>query len=123
MSLYLGGTMDHSNTVVKATAEVVGRKVMNNADDDLGKVKELMLDKVGGQVKYIVLESGSLLGLGGKLFAIPWNSINYDKTKECFRLNLDKDKLKNAPGFDKDHWPDMADRTWAQNVETYYKGN
>ncbi len=79
-----------------------------------------MLDKSTGQVAYLVLDSGSFLGMGGKLFALPWNSIHFDKEEKCFRLNIDKERLKSAPGFDKDHWPDMADRTWGKTVSTYY---
>jgi len=33
---------------------------------------------------------------------------------------MPKEKLKNAPGFDKDHWPNMADRSWAEQVYAYY---
>ncbi len=111
----------HPYNVVKTKDEVVGVKVMNRADEDLGKICEVMLDKTNGRVAYIVLESGTFLGMGGKLFALPWNAVNYDTNKECFRIDLDKDRLKNAPGFDKDHWPDMADRTWGTSVSTYYK--
>jgi uncharacterized protein YrrD len=108
------------STVVKASDQVVGRDVKNNADEDLGTIKEIMLDKMSGKVAYIVLESGSFLGMGGKLFALPWNAVNYDKDEECFRLNIDKDRLKNAPGFNKDNWPDMADKTYGQTISSYY---
>lgn len=58
--------------------------------------------------------------MGGKLFALPWSAINYDTKKECFIINVDKERLKNAPGFDKDHWPDMADRSWGEYISEYY---
>jgi hypothetical protein len=112
--------MKHNGNVVKAKDEVIDVKVKNQADEDLGKICEVMLDKTSGQVAYAVLESGSFLGIGGKLFALPWNAIHYDTNKECFILNVDKEKLKNAPGFDKDHWPDMADRSWGESVSQYY---
>lgn len=111
----------HSNkTVVKAKDEVIGVEVKNNSAEDLGKIYEVMLDKDSGRVAYVVLESGSFLGIGGKLFALPWKSIHYDTNQNCFILNVDKEKLKNAPGFDKDNWPDMADRTWGQSISDYY---
>lgn len=109
----------NSHEVVKSE-EVNDRKVKNQADEDLGTIIEIMIDKVSGQVAYVVLESGSFLGIGGKLFAIPWKSLNYDPSQECFILNIDKDRLKNAPGFDKDHWPNMADRQWGQSISQYY---
>jgi hypothetical protein len=113
--------MKHSSNVVKANKEVIGVDIKNVADENLGEIQEVMLDKATGQVAYIVLESGSFLGMGGKLFALPWNLLNYDAANDCFRLNIDKEQLKQAPGFDKDHWPDMADRTWGQSISTFYK--
>jgi sporulation protein YlmC with PRC-barrel domain len=108
------------HNVVKADEQVISRDVKNASNDNLGKIKEIMLDKLSGKVAYLVLESGTFLGMGGKLFAIPWNSVKYQDNDDCFILNVDKEKLKNAPGFDKDHWPDMADREYGASVFTYY---
>jgi hypothetical protein len=35
-------------------------------------------------------------------------------------LNVDKERLKNAPGFDKDSWPDMANTEWGENIHKFY---
>lgn len=110
----------NTSNVVRASEDVVDKDVKNSAQEDLGTIREVMLDKVSGRVAYVVLESGSFLGMGGKLFAIPWNSISYDKEDESFILNVDKDRLKDAPGFDKDNWPDMADKTWGQSISDFY---
>lgn len=106
--------------IVKAKEDVCGKNVKNNAGEDLGNVKEIMLDKASGHVAYVVLESGSFLGLGGKYFALPWGIFNYDDDDDCFRVNIDAERLKQAPGFDKDHWPNAADRTWQKSVYSYY---
>jgi sporulation protein YlmC with PRC-barrel domain len=108
-----------TQTVVK-TENVIGRDVKNIANEDLGEITEVMLDKQTGRVAYVVLESGTFLGLGGKLFALPWNSIKYNPESNSFILNVDKEKLKKAPGFDKDHWPDMADRQFGTTISNYY---
>ena len=110
----------HEKNVVKAKEEVINIKVVNPANEDLGKICEVMLDKESGRVAYAVLESGSFLGVGGKLFALPWSSIKYDPEKEAFLLDVEKEKLKKAPGFDKNNWPDMADRSWGESVSQYY---
>ncbi|NTV09386.1 MAG: PRC-barrel domain containing protein [Zoogloea sp.] len=97
-----------------------GDKVINAQAEDLGKITEIMIDVKSGRVAYAVLSSGGFLGLGDKLFAIPWSALTLDADAKCFVLDVDKDKLKAAPGFDKDHWPTMADPTWASEVHNYY---
>jgi hypothetical protein len=63
---------------------------------------------------------GGFLGMGDKLFAIPWGALAVDKIEKRFVLNVDKERLKLAPGFDKEHWPNMGDRAWGSQVYTYY---
>ena len=99
---------------------LIGNDVSNNMDENLGNIKEIMLDVSSGKVAYAVLEFGSFMGMGGKLFAVPWRALTLDTVNKCFVLNVDKELLKDAPGFDKDDWPDMADPTWAQSIHSYY---
>jgi len=79
-----------------------------------------MIDIASGRVAYAVLSFGGFLGMGDKLFAIPWSSLAIDTVEKRFILNVDKSLLERAPGFDKNNWPDMADRTWGAGVYSYY---
>lgn len=99
---------------------LIGEDVYGNGDEYLGDIKEIMLDMRSGQVAYAVLSFGGFIGLGEKLFAVPWEALTLDTVNKRFLLKADKERLKNAPGFDKDRWPDMADTTWAQEIQTYY---
>lgn len=112
--------MKHLHNVVKAKEDVCGKSVKNKAGADLGKIKELVIDKLSGHVAYVVLDSGSFLGLGGKYFALPWEIFHYNNDKDCFCVDINEERLKQAPGFDKDHWPDTADRTWQRTLYLYY---
>lgn len=58
--------------------------------------------------------------MGNKLFAVPWDALKVDEDRKCFILDVDKAKLENAPGFDKDNWPDMADQTWGTQIYSFY---
>ena len=78
------------------------------------------IDVPTGRVAYAVMSVGGLFGIGDKLFAIPWQALTLDTENKCFRMNISSEQLKNAPGFDKDHWPTMADQTWAQQIHDYY---
>jgi len=112
--------MARISPIVKANKEVVGRKVINTQGESLGKVEEVMLDSAPGRIAYAVLSFGGFLGMGDKLFAVPWNALHYDPQQEAFVLHADKRFLENAPRFDKENWPDMSDTTWRSSVYSYY---
>jgi sporulation protein YlmC with PRC-barrel domain len=99
---------------------LLGNDVYNAADEHLGTIKEFMIDMEGGRIVYSVLSFGGFLGMGDRLFAVPWQALRLDTANKRFLLNVSKDKLKNAPGFDKDHWPSMADTAWATDVHSFY---
>jgi len=99
---------------------LIGDSVVNGAEDDLGDIKEIMLDMQTGQVAYAVLAFGGFLGIGEKLFAVPWQALHLDTANKRMVLNVEKERLKNAPGFDKDAWPDMSDVTWASGIHAFY---
>ena len=99
---------------------LIGNDVYNTADESLGTIKELMIEMSTGKIGYAVLSYGGFLGMGDRLFAVPWQALKLDTQKKRFTLNASKDQLKNAPGFDKDHWPAMADTNWASGVHKFY---
>jgi len=105
---------------VMAADTLEGDDVLNLQGENLGTIKDIMIDVRNGKVAYAVLSSGGFLGIGDKLFAIPWGALTLDADRKCFLLDVDKEKLKAAPGFDKDHWPSMADPTWANEIHSYY---
>ena len=105
---------------VLAASTLTGDRVRNTVGEDLGKVDEIMIDIPSGKVAYAVLSFGGFLGMGDKLFAVPWSALTIDEDKKQFILHVDKKTLEHAPGFDKDHWPDMADSSWATQIYSYY---
>jgi len=102
---------------------LIGNDVCNDNDDNLGEIKEIMLDMRTGDVSYAVLSFGGFMGMGDKLFAVPWKALTLDTVNQRFILKVEKDRLQHAPGFDKDSWPNMADPTWAKGVHLYYGTN
>lgn len=97
-----------ANTPVQrlTATSIIGDKVENFDGEDLGQIKNLMVNINTGNIEYVVLDFGSFLGIGGKLFAIPFRALSLDPVRHTFLLNKDKESLKDAPGFDKDHWPE-----------------
>lgn len=99
---------------------LIGNDVYNEDGEDLGDVKEIMLDMRSGRVSYAVLSFGGFLGMGEKLFAVPWDALKLDTENKRFTLNVNKEQLEGAPGFDKNLWPDMADATWEKGIHDFY---
>ncbi len=109
------------NTPVKVlTAKsIIDDKIINLEGEKLGEIKDIMLNMTTGHVEYVVLQSGGFLGIGEKLFAIPFHALELDAEKQVFVLNRPKDYIKNAPGFDKEHWPETNSKHW-EGVSTYW---
>jgi sporulation protein YlmC with PRC-barrel domain len=107
------------NSPVKASS-IIGTSVVDPKDESLGDIKEIVIDPRSGRVAYAVVSFGGFLGMGEKLFAIPFSSFNYQLDGNKYVLNVSRDRLKEAPGFDADHWPSMADEKWNRDMHTYY---
>lgn len=119
--MYKGyGTGSSPGPALMGADTLLGNDVYNDADENLGNIKEFMIDMPSGRIVYAVLSFGGFLGMGDRLFAVPWQALRLDTANRRFTLNVAKDKLKNAPGFDKEHWPSMADTAWASDVHAFY---
>jgi hypothetical protein len=104
-------------------SEFSGDKVLNLQEELLGTICELMIDVHRGRVAYAVMASGGFLGLGQRLFAIPWSVLTHDVERKCFVLDAEKSTFEDAPGFDKEHWPTTDDEAalWDEHVQRHYE--
>jgi sporulation protein YlmC with PRC-barrel domain len=110
----------HRYRRVMSAGTLAGDRVRNSAGEDLGKIEEIMIDVPSGRIAYAVLSFGGFLGIGDKLFAIPWRSLTLNEKDHEFILNVDRQRMENAPGFDKDNWPDMASPEFGNSVQNYW---
>ncbi|WP_308925040.1 MULTISPECIES: PRC-barrel domain-containing protein [unclassified Janthinobacterium] len=99
---------------------LIGDHVHNAKDEHLGEIKEIMIDMRSGKIAYAVMSHGGVFTIGEKLFAVPWEALLLDTVNKRFTLNIDKERIENAPGFDTDNWPNMADTTWSNEIHSYY---
>ena len=118
---YWRGANDGPGPQVMAADTLQGDSVRNDAGEELGEITDIMIDVPTGRVAYAVMSVGGFLGIGDKLFAIPWSAMQLDPENKCFRMNIAKERFEQAPGFDKDHWPTMADQRWAEDVHAFYE--
>jgi sporulation protein YlmC with PRC-barrel domain len=103
-----------------SATSIIGDKIENLQGEDLGEIDNLMINVTTGKIEYAVIQYGSVLGIGGKLFAIPFNELRVSAGRHAFIIDRDKDYLKMSPGFDKDHWPDTNDHTYYGDVDSYW---
>ena len=95
-----------TNTQYLTASSIISDKVLNDEGEQLGSIKDIMLDMQTGKIKYFVIEFGGFLGIAEKFFAIPFNRITLDAENKVLRFNEKKETLRKAPGFDKHHWPE-----------------
>ena len=105
---------------ILASSTLSGEEVVNRQGENLGDIKDLMIDVDSGRVTYAVLEFGGFIGMGSKLFAVPLSAMELDTSNKRFILDQSKERMENAPGFDKDNWPDFADENWSNSIHSYY---
>ncbi len=112
--------MREVNPKVMSTHTLSGDKVVNPEGENLGEIKDFMIDVDSGRIAYAVLSFGGVLGMGDKLFAVPWEALRLSTEEHRFYLDVPKERLKEAPGFNKDNWPSGADRSFLSEVYSYY---
>jgi sporulation protein YlmC with PRC-barrel domain len=101
--------------------KIVGSRVLNMKGERLGVIKDIVIDIDTGRVLYAVVDFGSFLGMGGKLFPVPWQSLAALPSEGIFFLNISKEKLEKAPGYDKNSLPDMGDVHWGTKIAQFYR--
>jgi sporulation protein YlmC with PRC-barrel domain len=116
----IGARQSPGAYTIIAKKSLIGTKVINTAHEDLGNIDDLAIDASSGRVAYAILSFGGWLGMGNKYFAIPWEALSFNPSEKAIVLSVEKERLKNAPGFDKDSWPDMSDRAWGSQLYSYY---
>jgi sporulation protein YlmC with PRC-barrel domain len=107
---------------VLSSSTLTGTTVKNLGDEKIGEIRDLMIDVQSGNVAYAVLSFGGFLGLGDKLFAIPLEAFNFNQhhVDAHVVLDINKEKLENAPGFDKDDWPEHPQTEFMEQIYSHY---
>lgn len=109
-----------AGSLVLSAGSLSSNDVYDHKGEKLGSIKEIMLDVPSGQVSYAVLSFGGFLSIGEKLFAVPWTALTLDTENKRFLMDTSEAQLQQAPGFNPDHWPNMADQAWQKTIHSYY---
>lgn len=113
--------LDSAQRDIEPASDLIGAKVENPQGEDLGSVTDLMIDPRTGQVAYVILSRGGVLGIGADLYPIPWQATRYNRQNERIVVDLTKSQFESAPSFKGDNWPDLSSNTWRQRVHSFYQ--
>ena len=115
-----------SNTIARdethdliSSDKVEGTTVYNRQGEKLGTVTSFMVGKRNGRVQYAVLSFGGLFGMGEKFYPLPWDTLTYDTDKGGYMVDIDKDRMKGAPSYDRGNEP-TYDRAYGERVYGHY---
>ena len=103
-----------------SASTLMSDEVVDAEGEKLGEIEDLMIDLQNGRVDYAVLSFGGFLGLGGKLFAVPFELFDVDFENQRMILDVEREAVQEAPGFDEDDWPDTADQSWHAEVHDHW---
>lgn len=103
----------------KAT-DLTGKAIKNPAGESLGTLHDIVVDARSGRILYGVVSYGGFMGLGDKLFAMPWSSLRLAPDSGHLSLDVSRETLSSAEGFNQDQWPNFADERWATGNYKHY---
>lgn len=107
--------------LILSATSLIGTPVRNDSDESIGKIEDLMINTRTGEMLYTVLSVDTgFLDMGTKYFAVPLQRYQFDTIREMMILDVAKEKLESAPGFDKDNWPTAEDEEFLKTMFTHY---
>ena len=102
-------------------SKILGKKVISQKGEDLGKIEDLMLSKEAC-LDYIILAPGGLLGTGDRLIPIPWKALKTGAQADTLIIGMDKIQLEKAPSFESKTWPNFTDSEWYGKIRDFFGG-
>lgn len=99
---------------------LIGEEVIGKNGKKLGEIQELMIDMHNKKVAYVLMSFAGFLGMGERLFAVPFAALRNEAQKGQLYLDVDEENINNAPYIEKDYWPDMADKNWIREIHAFY---
>jgi sporulation protein YlmC with PRC-barrel domain len=100
-------------------SDLMGKTITSQQGEELGNINDLLVSEQG-EVQYIILSRGEVLGMGGELVPVPWQAANLQMQQDKLVSSLDKQKIENAPSFKSDQWAQFTEPGYEQEVHSYY---
>ncbi|MBV8754529.1 MAG: PRC-barrel domain-containing protein [Hyphomicrobiales bacterium] len=89
-------------------------------ENKIGNVQRVMIDKISGQVRYVVVSFGGFLGMGEDYYPLPWQKLKYDTRLGGYRVDMTEAQLKGAPKFNRNTDWDWSNQARERSINDYY---
>jgi sporulation protein YlmC with PRC-barrel domain len=119
----MGGTTRAANPHALRANQLIGMDVHNSRGERLGDIEDVVIDLQSGQVRYAILSYGGFMGMGDKWFAYPTSAFRMNERTNQLMLNVPRERLNAAEGFDKDKWPATTDRSFWDQIEQAFSSD
>ena len=110
---------DETNRLI-SSAKVHGTECYNRNGDHLGTVDHMMIDKISGQVEYVVMSFGGFLGIGESYHPLPWRVLTYDTRLGGYVAGVTENQLRGAPKYTNDRDWDWNNAAAGKTIDDYY---
>ncbi len=118
------GDLNASETYTLISSDKVdGTTVYNLQQEKLGKIHNLMIDKISGEVAFAVLSFGGFLGIGDSYYPIPWRMLKYSVSLEGYIVDIDRRVLEGAPNYTSENSVDWLSPAYGRSVDDYYSNS
>jgi sporulation protein YlmC with PRC-barrel domain len=102
-------------------SEFIGQNVKNQLGENIGKVNDIIFNSTGN-INYLILSRGGFLGIRVDLVPVPWIAENIDIQRGALIMNIDRQKLDEAPSFSRREWDNIENREFQERVHGYFNG-
>jgi sporulation protein YlmC with PRC-barrel domain len=121
-----GAADDKTSATTIRASQLTGMNIVTSTGEDVGEIHDVVLDGQTGRIQYLAVTYGGFLGIGDKLFAVPYEAFRYqvdpdDADDHVFVLDVTKQQMEGAQGFDQDNWPNFADKAFTSDLDRRYR--
>lgn len=115
------GRTTHNVINFESFGDFKGREVYNSADENIATISDLIVDRGSGELSYVVVQTGDILGFGGKMIAIPYDAFRWDRSDQRVELRYSKESLQNMSEFSPESWAGLLTDDNADAYDAAYK--
>lgn len=110
-------------TDFRSCASLNGRDVVNFSDEAVGDISDMIIDRGTGRVVYAVIQTGTVLGMGGRTVTVPYEQLQWNASKERYVLNSTTDQLRMYPAFSAEEWKNLSTSSPSERTQIIPNAN